>query len=199
MCLLMKIVTALFALLATSFATKIDTVSELNVDQYSGSWFQMYSNLPVFATFEKDNVCVTAQYGPPNPTIKIADVSVKNTARLSEPTNGTIAGISGYAYIPDPSEPGKLKVHFDEGAPTDADYWVADLGPVNSENKYDYAIVTDSIGLTLYVLGRDVDEFNKKYDSIVLDKLDSLGFIGKLLQPIPTYQDADCEYSWLHQ
>lgn len=194
----MRILAPLFALFAISFATKVDTVNELNVDQYAGTWFQMYSNLPVLSTFEKDNVCVTAQYGPPNPTIKIADVSVKNIARLSDPTNGTIAGISGYAYIPDPSEPGKLKVHFDQGAPTDADYWVADLGPVNNDNKYDYAIVTDNLGLTLYVLGRDVKEFSMKYDSDVLDKLDDLGFSGKVKQPIPTYQDADCEYSWLH-
>lgn len=194
----MRILAPLFALFAISFAMKVDTVNELNVDQYAGTWFQMYSNLPVLSTFEKDNVCVTAQYGPPNPTIKIADVSVKNTARLSDPTNGTIAGISGYAYIPDPSEPGKLKVHFDQGAPTDADYWVADLGPVNNDNKYDYAIVTDNLGLTLYVLGRDVNEFIMKYDSDVLDKLDDLGFSGKVKQPIPTYQDADCEYSWLH-
>lgn len=194
----MRILAPLFAFFAISFAAKVDTVNELNVDQYAGTWFQMYSNLPVLSTFEKDNVCVTAQYGQPNPTIKIADVSVKNTARLSDPTNGTIAGISGYAYIPDPSEPGKLKVHFDQGAPTDADYWVADLGPVNNDNKYDYAIVTDNLGLTLYVLGRDVKEFNMKYDSDVLDKLDDLGFSGKVKQPIPTYQDADCEYSWLH-
>ena len=131
----MRVLAPLFAFFAISFAAKVDTVNELNVDQYAGTWFQMYSNLPVLSTFEKDNVCVTAQYGPPNPTIKIADVSVKNTARLSEPTNGTIAGISGYAYIPHPSEPGKLKVHFDQGSPKDGDYWVADLGPVNNDNK----------------------------------------------------------------
>lgn len=189
---------AFFAFFAISNATKVDTVNELNVDQYSGNWFQMYSNLPVMSTFEKDNVCVTAQYGPPNPTIKIADVSVKNTARITEPTNGTIAGITGYAYIPDQSEPGKLKVHFDEGAPVDADYWVVDLGPINSDNKYDYAIVTDNLGLTLYVLGRDVKEFNMKYNSIVLDKLDALGFNGELKQPISTYQEKDCDYDWLN-
>lgn len=59
---------------------------------------------------------------PPLPTIKSADVSVKNTARLTDPTNSTIAGITGYAYLPNASEPGKLKVHFDQGSPKDADY-----------------------------------------------------------------------------
>ena len=119
-----------------------------------------------------------------------------NTARLTDPTNGTIAGINGYAYIPNQTEPGKLKVHFDQGAPKDADYWVADLGPVNN-NMYDYAIVTDNLGLTLYVLGRDVSEFNIKYNSDVLEKLDALGFNGELKKPIPTYQEKDCDYNWL--
>jgi len=193
----MKFVALLFAFLAITSSTMIDTVPELSVEQYSGTWYQMYSNLPVLSTFEKDNVCVTAQYGPPSPSVKIADVSVKNTARLSEPVNGTISGIEGYAYIPDTSDPGKLKVHFDEGSPVDADYWVADLGPVNDNNMYDYAIVTDNLGLTLYVLGRDVEEFIEKYDSDVLTKLNELGFNGKVKEPVSTYQDTDCEYSWL--
>lgn len=194
----MKFLALLFSFIAIANSTKIDTVSELNIEQYSGTWFQMYSNLPVMSTFEKDNVCVTAQYGSPDPEIKKADVSVINTARLTYPTNGTVAGISGYAYVPDSLDPGKLKVHFDQGAPKDADYWVADLGPVNSDNKYDYAIVTDNLGLTLYVLGRDVKEFNMKYNSIVLDKLDALGFNGELKQPISTYQEKDCDYDWLN-
>lgn len=193
----MKFVALLFAFLAITSSTMIDTVPELSIEQYSGTWYQMYSNLPVLSTFEKDNVCVTAQYGPPSPSVKIADVSVKNTARLSEPVNGTISGIEGYAYIPDTSDPGKLKVHFDEGSPVDADYWVADLGPVNDNNMYDYAIVTDNLGLTLYVLGRDVEEFIEKYDSDVLTKLNELGFNGKVKEPVSTYQDTDCEYSWL--
>ena len=195
----MKYITLFFALLAMASGTKIDTVSDLSVDQYSGTWYQMYSNLPVLSTFEKDNVCVTAQYGPPNPQIKVSDISVKNTARLTDPVNGTISGITGYAYIPDPSQPGKLKVHFDEGSPADADYWVADLGPINDKNQYDYAIVTDNLGLTLYVLGRDVDVFRSKYDNEVLTTLDELGFNGKVKEPIATYQGSDCEYSWIHQ
>lgn len=195
----MKYFTLFFALLAMSSGTKIETVSDLNVDQYSGIWYQMYSNLPVFSTFERDNVCVTAQYGPPNPNIKVADISAKNTARLVDPENGTISGITGYAYIPDLSQPGKLKVHFDEGSPVDADYWVAELGPINNNSKYDYAIVTDNIGLTLYVLGRNVEVFKSKYDDEVLIALDELGFNDKFKEPIATYQGIECEYTWLHQ
>lgn len=195
----MKYFTLLFALLAMTSGKKIDTVSDLNIDQYSGTWYQMYTNLPVLSTFEKDNVCVTAQYGPPNPGIKVADISVKNTARLVDPVNGTISGIIGYAYIPDPSQPGKLKVHFDEGSPVDADYWVAELGPINNNSEYDYAIVTDNIGLTLYVLSRDAEVFKSQYNDEVLRTLDKLGFNDNVKEPVATYQGSYCEYSWLHQ
>jgi len=187
----------LLSLLSITMSAKLATVDELIIDQYAGTWFQMYSNLPVMSTFEKDNVCVTAQYGPPNPSIAKADVSVKNTARLINPNNGTQAGITGYAYVPDATEPGKLKVHFDEGAPVDAAYWVVSLGPVNGDKLYDYAIVTDNLGLTLYVLGRDVDTFNAKYDADVQKQLVEFGFTGKAKEPIATYQEKDCDYAWL--
>lgn len=191
------IVIALLSLVGITSSVKLDTVGTLDINMYAGTWFQMYSNLPVTSTFERDNVCVTAQYGQPDPSIKKADVSVVNTARLVQPTNGTIAGITGYAYVPDSDEPGKLKVHFDEGAPVDADYWVTSLGPVNEDNLYDYAIVSDNIGLTLYVLARNVETFETKYDTTVREQLVDLGFTGKAKEPIPTYQKADCDYSWL--
>ena len=42
---------------------------------------------------------------------------------------GPIHDITGYAYIPNPSEDSKLKVHFDV-SPVDADYWVVAVGPI---------------------------------------------------------------------
>lgn len=41
-----------------------------------------------------------------------------NSERLNTET-GNAKNITGYAYIPDPEEPGKLKVHLD-GVPVDA-------------------------------------------------------------------------------
>ena len=42
-----------------------------------------------------------------------------NSERLKTET-GDSKSITGYAYIPDPTEPGKLKVHL-EGVPLDGD------------------------------------------------------------------------------
>ena len=49
---------------------------------------------------------------------KDGKVGVLNSERLYSEA-GTQKNITGYAYIPDPEEPGKLKVHLD-GVPVDA-------------------------------------------------------------------------------
>lgn len=41
------------------------TVDELQIDAYTGRWFQMYASLIPNITFEKDGVCVTADYFDP--------------------------------------------------------------------------------------------------------------------------------------
>ncbi len=42
--------------------------------------------------------------------------------------------MTGYAYVPDASEPGQLLVHFDNTSAFDAPYWVLEIGPVNDDN-----------------------------------------------------------------
>ena len=86
-------------------------------------------------------------------------------------------------------------MHFDsdKAAPFDASYWVLALGPVNKDNLYDWSIVSDNVSQFLFVLARNIDDFNKKYDEQILNMLNELGFIGRK-QPLPTYQKDDCVY-----
>ena len=60
------------------------------------------------------------------------------------------------SQVPDASKPGELKVHFNPSpgqkvAPFDAPYWVLELGPVNGDGQYDYAIVSDNKSSFLFV------------------------------------------------
>ena len=41
-----------------------ETVKELNVQQYLGKWYEVYSSFYPKATFERDGYCVTANYSP---------------------------------------------------------------------------------------------------------------------------------------
>lgn len=183
---------SILSLLLLLFAStnSLQTVSELDVNKYIGLWYQMYADNIVYNTFEKDSFCDTATY-----TIQTdGNIGVHNYAKIGAP-NGTDYTIDGYAYNVDPTEPGQLKVHFDsdKAAPFDAAYWVIALGPVNANDVYDWAIVSDNISQFLFVLARNVDLFNKKYSEQVLIILKELGFTGRK-HPIPTYQKTDCVY-----
>jgi lipocalin len=144
----------------------------------------------VYNTFENDAYCSTALYG----LLDNGTISVHNYCTLGSP-NGTVYTIDGYAYGTNPDEPGQLAVHFDaeEAAPYDAPYWVLSLGPLNANNLYDWAIVSDNLSYFLFVLARDVETFNTLYKEDVYAELEALGFTGRTA-PIDTYQGTDCIY-----
>lgn len=169
--------------------TEPDTVDALILPSYLGLWYQMYADAIVIDTFEKDSFCATALYGNNGN----ATISVHNYAKIGSPTGSNYV-IDGEAYNTDPTEPGQLMVKFYEGgSPFPAPYWILALGPLNFDNLYDYAIVSDNKSQFLFVLARNVDTFNKLYNDAVLATLNTLGFTG-FKKPIPTYQGNDCIY-----
>lgn len=109
---------------------------------------QVYANALVKYTFELGGKCVTATYGLRDD----GSISVHNAQNQWKP-NGTLSTIDGHAYAPNASEPGKLLVEFDS-VPYPGSYWIVKLGPVE-DNEYQYSVVTDSFGLTLFVLVSD--------------------------------------------
>ena len=76
-----------------------------------------------------------------------------------------------------------------DGTP-EAPYWVLELGPV-VDDYYDYSIVSDNKGLSLYVLARDVDRFYKLYNDDVLNSLEEFGFTKFYNSPLVMNQ-TDC-------
>lgn len=184
----------ILAIAATARAIQVnpDTVPELDIEKYLGLWYQMASDEFVIKAFETDAYCCTALYGDN----KDGTLSVHNYAAIGGPA-GTTYDIDGYAYQSDPDNyPGRLKVKFDAGqdaAPFPAPYWVLELGPVNSNGLYDYAIVSDNLSSFLFVLARDVQTYNAKYKDSVMKSLDEMGFKG-VTAPIETYQGKDCVY-----
>jgi len=167
-------------------------VTSLDIASYTGLWYQMSADAVVYNSFEKDAQCVTATYG----SNADGTISVLNYASIGSPNGADPYVINGYAYVPDASQPGQLKVHFDssDAAPFDAPYWVLALGPVNPATKlYDWAIVSDNLSYFLFVLARDVATFNTVYRTEVMSLVTSLGFTGHKA-PIETYQGTDCVY-----
>ena len=174
-------------------STKInpDTVPSLDIPKYLGLWYQMAADKIVYSTFEKDSYCCTAFYGDNGD----GTLSVHNYAKINSPT-GADYTINGYAYQTDAANhPGQLKVVFNsaDALPFPAPYWILELGAINANNQYDYAIVSDNLSSFLFVLARDVATFNNKYKESVSQRLTDLGFTG-ITAPIDTYQGSDCIY-----
>jgi len=163
-----------------------NTVENLDLEKYQGRWYQIYGN-NFDQLFEKFSTCITADYT----LIPHGNVSVVNSQY--EKING-IEQIEGYAYYGYNSDsklyPGELMVHLN-GVPRDAPYWVYDLGPenVNNNNYYDWALVSDPVKLSLFVLARDVDTYYSEYDDEVLKILYEYGF-----DDLVTVSHEDCEY-----
>ncbi len=173
----------MLAYLLGLFATAYAQVSTLNQTQYLGHWYQMYSDLFVDATFENSSVCDTADYALyPNQTI-----SVWNRERQYN-VSGPERQIFGWASVDDPSKPGELTVHL-QTTEFPAPYWVYQLGPIIND-QYQYSIVSDPLKLTLFVLARNVSEFTRIYNEIVLAYLIEQGFTNDLNRPIPTLQEG---------
>jgi len=151
------------------------TISSINVDNYLGHWLQVYE-APTNVIFQGYGTCITADYG----LLDNGDISVLNS-QLDE--NKKLEQISGYGYYKNFSEPGKLTVHLD-GVPVDSPYWIVKLGEVK-DNQYQYTIITNPSGISLWVLTRNVDEFKKLYDKEVVEFLEQYNFKYK-----PVSQDA---------
>lgn len=191
---------AIFALSADATAKrdkdltfqKAVTVDELDIESYEGNWYQMYADKFVYQTFEKNLYCGTATYKDQG----AGNLTVHNYQTLGSPT-GAADTIDGYAYQEDPNEPGKLEVYFpnpdQRSRPKPAPYYILQLGPKNSDGKYEWSIVSDKISFALFVLARDVDTFWDKYDVEVQGILKDLGFSG-YTAPVATYQGDDCVY-----
>jgi len=173
-----------------SSVLSIETVTDLNIPQYMGRWYQMYADKFVLSTFERNAVCMTADYYVQDD----GNINVFNAQNHGDET-GELETITGYATLPDSSQPGKLKVFFDSaGPPGGAPYWIVKLGPLDSNNQYSYSIVTDNTQTSLFVLARDVAQFNSDYDAEVKEFLQNNGFTGFRNSPIPTTQNDQCAY-----
>ena len=155
-------------------------VDNLDLNEYTGKWLQVYGN-SFDKVFQGDGSCVTAHYSlQDDGKVKVYNEQIDS--------NGERDGIEGYAYYSDGDCCGYLTVKLEDLKP--APYWVLQLGPV--ENKqYQYAVVSDDKAISLFVLARDVDDFQQKYQEQVLLSIKEFGFTKPWNKPVPTNQ-TDC-------
>eukprot|EP00468_Gymnochlora_sp_CCMP2014_P013052 CAMPEP_0167753572 /NCGR_PEP_ID=MMETSP0110_2-20121227/7790_1 /TAXON_ID=629695 /ORGANISM="Gymnochlora sp., Strain CCMP2014" /LENGTH=200 /DNA_ID=CAMNT_0007639357 /DNA_START=64 /DNA_END=666 /DNA_ORIENTATION=- len=151
------------------------TVKDIDLKKYVGRWYNIY-----YDNFDKlfsNQDCSSAYYVMKNQTF----ITVNNTGTQTDSKGKSY--YTGYVTLIDEKEPAQFTLHLD-GVPRDATYYICELGPATYyDNWYEYAIVTDSSGYSLYVLARDVDRFMKMYNDKVLQRVKDLGYTGFIFGP----------------
>lgn len=135
----LSILTAVGLTAGSATASTIETLPHVDVGRYIGRWFQIARNpLP----FEGDCACSQQTL---TPTAIAGTVAVHNSCNDKTPL-GPLREIRGTASVIDATN-SKLSVDF--GFPRKGEYWIIAVGA-----NYEYAVVTDSVGNSLYILSK---------------------------------------------
>jgi lipocalin len=138
-----------------------------------GTWYEI-AKFPVF--FERGLVGVTAEY-----TLE-DDGRVHVTNRgFKKSFEGKVSSIEGYAKVPDPESPAKLRIRFKPFPARlfPADYWIVDL-----DDEYTYAAVSAPSRDVLWILSRTPTMDENQYEEIV-GRLEQRGFEVDKLEKMP--------------
>lgn len=157
----------LAALVLTIFLTGceiVKTVPYVDLQHYMGLWYQ----ISAFETsFNEGLVGVTAQYD----LLEDGSVEVYNKGYM-DTLDGPVDDITGKAVVVDSQTNARLKVTF-PGVP---DFGFANyLIIILDTQEYNYAVVTDPLRSTLFVLSRNPQMDAETYSAIV-EELQVKGF-----------------------
>ena len=131
----------------------LPTVPDVDINKYLGKWYEI-ARLP--NSFEKGLICVTAEYSlKDNGKIRVVNSGHKE----DEPSK--VKSARGRAWVPDKSEPGRLKVSF--FWPFAGDYYIFHL----DQENYQYALVGDPSRKYMWVLARDPQIDDELYKELL--------------------------------
>ena len=149
------------------------TVDCVDIERYMGLWYE-FAKFPVF--YERGLVGVTAEYS----LEEDGRIRVRNQG-FKKSFDGQISVIEGYATLPDPQSPAKLRIRFDVFPVRffPADYWIIEL-----EEDYEYAVVCSPSRKALWILSRTPSMEKDRYEDIV-ERLAQRGFRVEELEKTP--------------
>jgi len=138
----------------------MQTVKNVDLERYMGTWYEI-GRFP--HSFEKDLVGVTATYKlKKNGKVEVLNQGYKNSL------DGKLKRAKGFAKVPNPNEPGRLKVYF--FWPFGGDYLILDL-----DEEYRWALIGSYSLNYLWILSRTPQMPEEEYNRLV-EKARSLGY-----------------------
>lgn len=141
------------AIIGSSLLENIQTVDQVDLERYTGVWYEIAS-LPT--TFARDLVCVTATYT----IMDDGKIQVLNQGYKGTP-DGKLSSITGTAWVPNPDEPGQLRVSFFPLISSQYNIIALD------EENYSYAMVTGNSYKFLWILSRTPQMDQDIYHSLI--------------------------------
>jgi lipocalin len=153
----------------------IKTVDNFNITKYTGTWHQVYDN-NYNKLFINNVSCVRHHYQSDFDTLV-------HISYLKQDEN-IFQKDSGVLKLNNDTTSGQLKISLDSQL-LDNDYFITKLGPV-IDDEYQYAIVTDSFKLSLYVLARNINYFFDNYDDEVTNFLSNTCSNDKTIEYLTT-------------
>ena len=151
---------------STSKSQILQTVSSVDVNRYSGKWYEIASYPQ---RFQKGCHCTTAEY-----TLSPDGYLIVENRCNRVSVNGKQSYIKGKAFVEKNSGNAKLKVQF--FWPFRAKYWIIDLA-----DDYSYAVVSHPNKKYLWILSR-TPKMNDTFYRQILSKLKEKGFDLSKLQ-----------------
>ena len=146
------------------------TVPYVDLTRYVGFWYEI-ARYPT--SFQANCASSTADYtARPDGTI-----GVFNTCLAAD--GSVVSTIEGTASVVDPKTNAKLAVRF-PNVPIAAPYWIIDLG-----TDYEYAVVSDPLRLTLFILSRTPTLDQATLDGILVRLVDQGYDPDKLVYDVP--------------
>lgn len=144
-----------------SMKKEVKTVPVVDLNRYIGKWYEIAR---FDHPFERGLQATTAEYA----FRKDGKISVTNSGHVGSP-QGKLKVAHGKAKLPNPNEPGKLKVAFFLWFY--ADYYILEL----DEENYSYALIGSSTDKYLWILSRTP---KRDYEVLhrLLKKAESLGY-----------------------
>jgi apolipoprotein D and lipocalin family protein len=144
----------------------LDTVKTVDLQKYQGKWYEIASYPQ---RFQKGCTGTTATYElRDDGRITVINQCFKNAL------DGPLSKITGKAWVPNPDEPGKLKVRF--FWPFSGDYWIIDLDP-----DYQWAVVGSPSRKYLWFLSRAPKISDELFENL-LKSAENKGFTKDKLQ-----------------
>ncbi|PIQ28835.1 hypothetical protein COW36_09715 [bacterium (Candidatus Blackallbacteria) CG17_big_fil_post_rev_8_21_14_2_50_48_46] len=154
--------------------SELETVSELDIKLFAGLWFEVASYPAPFQSPDCSGTTASYTFNPNG------EVKVWNQCYLTQKRK--LETIEGRAWVPNPLEPGKLKVSF--FAPLSADYWVIAL-----DSAYRYAVIGHPSRKFLWILSRSPEMDEQTY-SVILERVATKGYDLAKIRRTPSLAQA---------